>query len=272
MTHEDEQQQYQQDFSRDCLNVLLSLTGAIGNIMLIITTTNPGELDDAILDRMDEIIHLPPLDVTERTGLLQNHFSQLFEVEATIAPESVVERMFRFFHRSSVKAHYDGSFEVKRSISELANVTEMKSFSGREIVKLLQGIAYKTFASEGGVMSQSLWDRETRKLIDLFAAKHKQGRSIESNGRLRRTIKHEIETVKAKKRNRIVYKPIASLGANEDDENGLGYNDFFLGKHYAKAKKRGADDLARKGSTRGISNANYASSRVREPLQDITPP
>jgi len=53
-------------YSRDCLNVLLSMTGSFGNIMLILTTSNPNDLDEAVLDRMDEIIHLPLPPTDER--------------------------------------------------------------------------------------------------------------------------------------------------------------------------------------------------------------
>eukprot|EP00578_Thalassiosira_sp_NH16_P003761 CAMPEP_0181138808 /NCGR_PEP_ID=MMETSP1071-20121207/34442_1 /TAXON_ID=35127 /ORGANISM="Thalassiosira sp., Strain NH16" /LENGTH=215 /DNA_ID=CAMNT_0023225665 /DNA_START=239 /DNA_END=883 /DNA_ORIENTATION=+ len=36
------------EFSRDCLNCLLSMTGSFGNIMLVLTTSNPSELDEAV--------------------------------------------------------------------------------------------------------------------------------------------------------------------------------------------------------------------------------
>jgi len=179
----DEQQQ--QDFSRDCLNVLLSLTGTMGNIMLILTTTNPGELDEAVLDRMDEIIHLPSLASTERTSLLRSHFSRLFELEPE-QPASFLDRMLRPIRGSTNKARYDNKFDVMRSISDLATVAELDTCSGRELQKLLQGVAYMTYASDAGVLNQSLWARETKKMMASFTAKHK-GMSIEANGRLRRT-------------------------------------------------------------------------------------
>mmetsp|Transcript_7597 Transcript_7597/g.13706 ORF Transcript_7597/g.13706 Transcript_7597/m.13706 type:complete len:297 (+) Transcript_7597:450-1340(+) len=37
-------------FSRDCFNVLLSTTGSYGNIMLILTTSNPSDLDEAVIE------------------------------------------------------------------------------------------------------------------------------------------------------------------------------------------------------------------------------
>lgn len=270
----DDEQHQQQDFSRDCLNVLLSLTGTMGNIMLILTTTNPGELDEAVLDRMDEIIHLPSLASTERNDLLSNHFFRLFEVE-TDQPTSFIDRMLRKIPRSAVKARYDNKFDVMRSISDLANEAEMDKFSGRELEKLLQGVAYKTYASDAGVLRQSLWDGETKKLMASFTAKH-IGRSIEANGRLRRTVKHEIGTVKAKKRNRskgtkkIQYKPVSSpdvAADDDDDESSLGYNEFLLGKHAKKDTKRSVETPSGRVLTRSV----LSSRQTRTPLRDITP-
>jgi len=269
---DDDQQQQQQDFSRDCLNVLLSLTGTMGNIMLILTTTNPGELDEAVLDRMDEIIHLPSLSSTERTCLLQNHFSRLFEL-APEQPSSSIDRMLRAFRRSTNKACYDNMFDVTRSISSLSNTADLDTFSGRELEKLLQGVAYKTYASDTGVLSQSLWDVETRKLMTSFAAKQK-GRSIEANGSLRRTVKHEIGTVKAQKRNKIKYKPdVLPFSDDEDDENSLGFNEFFLGRHVKKlSKTKGRNTQAGETPDRRVITRSVSKMRhQRKPLEDITP-
>ena len=266
----DEQQQ--QDFSRDCLNVLLSLTGTMGNIMLILTTTNPGELDEAVLDRMDEIIHLPSLASTERTSLLRSHFSRLFELEPE-QPASFLDRMLRPIRGSTNKARYDNKFDVMRSISDLATVAELDTCSGRELQKLLQGVAYMTYASDAGVLNQSLWARETKKMMASFTAKHK-GMSIEANGRLRRTVKHEIETVKAQKRNKIQYKPeLPDATDEDDDENSLGYNEYLLGKHANRgASKRSVqanETPAKRVLTRSVSVSKGRNART--PLGDITP-
>ena len=46
-------------FARDSLNVLLSLTGSAScELMLILTTSNPQALDEAVLDRMDELLEV----------------------------------------------------------------------------------------------------------------------------------------------------------------------------------------------------------------------
>lgn len=262
----DDDQQQQQDYSRDCLNVLLSLTGTMGNIMLILTTTNPGELDDAVLDRMDEIIHLPSLSSTERICFLHNHFSRLFEL-APEQPTSLMDRMLRVIRDSTSKAYYDRKFDVMRSITNLGNASELGTLSGRELEKLLHGVAYKTYASDEGVMSQSLWDGETRRLVMSFTAKQR-GRNIEASGRLRRTFKHEIETVKAQKRNRIQYKP-DTLPCNtddEEDENSLGYSEFLLGRHEKKSPKKLRTQV---GDRRATTRRSVSKGRQRKPLGDV---
>ncbi len=262
---QDDDQQQQQDYSRDCLNVLLSLTGTMGNIMLILTTTNPGELDEAVLDRMDEIIHLPSLSSTERICLLRNHFSRLFEL-APEQPASLMDRILRIVRISASKACYDRNFDVVRSITTLGNASELGTLSGRELEKLLHGVAYKAYASDEGVLSQSVWDVETRKLMMSFTAKQR-GRNIETSGRLRRTVKHEIETVKARKRIRIQYKP-DTLPCNtddEDDENSLGYSEFLLGRHEKKSpKKRRIQVSDRRATTHSVSKGKH-----RKPLGDV---
>ncbi len=238
----------------------------MGNIMLILTTTNPGELDEAVLDRMDEIIHLPSLSSTERICLLRNHFSRLFEL-APEQPASLMDRMLQAIRNSTSKACYDRKFDVMRSITNLGNASELGAFSGRELEKMLQGVAYKAYASDEGVLSQSLWDGETRKFRRISTKQ--QGRNIEASGRLRRTVKHEIETVKAQKRNKIQYRPdkLSCNTDNEDDENSLGYSEFLLGRHGKKSpKKRRLKVGDRRVVTRSISKG-----RQRKPLGDISP-
>eukprot|EP00985_Skeletonema_marinoi_P033800 scaffold42224_cov343-Skeletonema_marinoi.AAC.1 len=104
-----------------------------------------------------------------------------------------------------------------------------------------------------------------------FTAKHK-GMSIEANGRLRRSVKHEIETVKAQKRNKIQYKPeLPDATDEDDDENSLGYNEYLLGKHANRgASKRSVqanETPAKRVITRSVSKGRHA----RTPLGDITP-
>ena len=154
-------------YSRDCLNVLLSMTGSFGNIMLILTTSNPSELDEAVLDRMDEIIRLPLPSEKERHTLLQKQFLRQFKS----VEENVASNILLSLHRPRTQACFDIDFDVDRCISALAADTQTKGFSGRELEKIIQGVLYKTYASDRGILSAALWKKETEKLMRATSAK-----------------------------------------------------------------------------------------------------
>lgn len=162
-------------YSRDCLNVLLSMTGSCcgGKIMLILTTTNPGDLDEAVLDRMDEIIHLPMPSQEERTVLLNNQFSRLFEQLNDDRPSLASRILFRLAPLSRrSRAPFDSHFDAEKHIADLAADSKTNGFSGRELDKLLKGIMHKTYASDRGILDATLWKKESDALIKSVAAKH----------------------------------------------------------------------------------------------------
>ncbi len=155
-------------YSRDCLNVLLSMTGSLGPIMLVLTTSNPSELDHAVLDRMDEIIHLPLPSEKERHVLLQKQFLRQFRpVEEN--RDTVASYILTTLYRPRTRVCFDTDFDVDRCISELA--TDADGFSGRELEKIVQGVLYKTYASGHGVLTLSLWKKETKNLIHATSEK-----------------------------------------------------------------------------------------------------
>ena len=155
--------------SRDCLNVLLSMTGSFGNIMLILTTSNPSDLDEAVLDRMDEIIHLPLPSRKVRTQLLQNSFSLKFRRQDEGEPLSFLDLLPKL-RRSAAQARCANDFDAESCIADLANKTH--GLSGRELEKIMQGVLHKTFASNTGILDNPLWRRETEALIKGVAEKH----------------------------------------------------------------------------------------------------
>ncbi len=156
-------------YSRDCLNVLLSMTGSFGNIMLVLTTANPSDLDEAVLDRMDEIIRLPLPSADERSRLLRNQFFLKFRRQDESEP-SLFLSLLPKCGRSATKARYANDFDVEDCIIDLAAKTH--GLSGRELDKMMQGVLYKTFASDTGVLDIDLWKRETEALIKAVSEKH----------------------------------------------------------------------------------------------------
>lgn len=149
-------------YSRDCLNVLLSMTGTFGNIMLILTTSNPSELDEAVLDRMDEIIYLPLPSALERSILLRNKFFHQFK--------ELDYELLNNVCMSLTKAPFAPNFDAESCVFDLAVKT--RGLSGRELEKVIQGVVVKTYASVSGILDFELWARETDALIKAVAAKH----------------------------------------------------------------------------------------------------
>lgn len=120
-------------YSRDCLNVLLSMTGTFGNIMLILTTCNPGELDEAVLDRMDEILEIELPGEDERREMLSRHIDTylLKPKLATLVDigEDEIERLVKetdgFSGRSLSKLAI--SFQAQAYLND-ANLTAERMF------------------------------------------------------------------------------------------------------------------------------------------------
>ena len=145
------------------------MTGSFGNIMLVLTSSNPNDLDEAVLDRMDEIIHLPLPSSDERCRLLRNQFFLKFRRQDESEPSLFLSLMPKF-GRSATKARYANNFDVENCIIDLAAKTH--GLSGRELEKMMQGVLYKTFASDTGVLDILLWRRETEALIRAVAERH----------------------------------------------------------------------------------------------------
>ena len=98
---------------RNAITALLYHTGtASSKFMMIIATNRPGDLDSAIVDRIDESIEFPLPDVGER------------------------ERLVSMYHKEYVSKQIEGSISgVLRSVAQL-----VKGFSGREISKLMMSV------------------------------------------------------------------------------------------------------------------------------------
>ena len=143
------------------------MTGTFGNIMLILTTSNPSDLDEAVLDRMDEIIHLPLPSSKERNVLLRNQFSLKFKRLDASEPSPFSKFSLG---RSATKACHADDFDVDSSIFELSVKTH--GLSGRELEKLMQGVLYMTFASVTGILDMTLWRKETEVLTKAVTQKH----------------------------------------------------------------------------------------------------
>ena len=68
----------------DVLNVILSMTGSLSkNTTLIFTSTHSHCIDEAILDRVDELVDMGhPLDPIQRKRLLRRELFKFFDFGA----------------------------------------------------------------------------------------------------------------------------------------------------------------------------------------------
>lgn len=145
-------------FARDCLNVLLSMTGSFGNIMLILTTCNPSDLDEAVLDRCDELLHLPIPDVTCRRQMIVHYFDihfREFMDDNNEDDSSLTSRLMRFFTKQkptimTVEKELMTGDQLELTTSVTAG------FSGREIVKLLIALQSAMYTSRDGCLNFAL--------------------------------------------------------------------------------------------------------------------
>ena len=163
-----------ENFSRDALNVMLSMTGTSSTkLMLILTTTNPSALDEAILDRMDEMIELTFLEEKERLSLLAREFEKIFG-----GGEKKSGLIFSFFCLILVKAsvrkpliHND--FDTNIAISMVAKDEMTQGFSGRELLKILLAVQYEVLMSDNCILDYSIWHEVTTRICHDIKSKKK---------------------------------------------------------------------------------------------------
>lgn len=154
--------------SRDALNTFLSMTGdAYGKIMIILTTSNPSELDDAVLDRCDDILHCNLPQIPERVEILTNEFKKAFcPAEDNDNPQCSIKKQNHQY------LHYDNSFNVEAELDALAKDDRTNGCSGRELTKLIRALQNDMFI-RNETLSKELWKREINQICDMMNKKKK---------------------------------------------------------------------------------------------------
>ena len=129
---------------RAALNALLFRTGAPSrDIALVLATNRPGDLDEAVLDRVDEALEFGLPSQAERAQLLRLYFSKYILQPAgtdsdpdVAASQSVLSRIFR---RRPTPPNVKVAEDVTDSLmDDVARQTE--GFSGRELAKLMASV------------------------------------------------------------------------------------------------------------------------------------
>lgn len=151
-------------YARDSLNVLLSLTGCTyTKFMLIITTSHPEKLDDAILDRMDDMIEIPLPGERERLEMLRLEFSKRFSMSNNTHQS----------RSTTTVGHiaYEESFDPEKELELLASNKMTHDFSGREIKKVLHAVTSKIYSGEMSILRKEEWDNVTQDVCRSIKAK-----------------------------------------------------------------------------------------------------
>ncbi|KAL0449929.1 UNVERIFIED_CONTAM: ATPase family AAA domain-containing protein 3 [Sesamum latifolium] len=147
---------------RSALNALLFRTGDQSrDVVLVLATNRPGDLDSAVTDRIDEVIEFPLPQEDERFKLLKLYLTKYLCGEGE--GESKWGHLFK--KKSQKITIKDLSDDV---IREAARKTE--GFSGREIAKLMASVQAAVYGRPDCVLDSNLF----KEIVDYKVAEHHQ--------------------------------------------------------------------------------------------------
>ncbi|XP_020251570.1 ATPase family AAA domain-containing protein 3-A-like [Asparagus officinalis] len=168
--------QHMSEAQRSALNALLFRTGDQSrDIVLVLATNRPGDLDAAITDRIDEVLEFPLPREEERFKLLKLYLK-------------------RYISKDNIDDDNDNRFPIWRSlykkeqqkifvkdvgddvILEAARKTE--GFSGREIAKLMASVQAAVYGREDCVLDSQLF----MEIVDYKVAEHHQRLKLAGEG------------------------------------------------------------------------------------------
>lgn len=157
---------------RSALNALLFRTGDQSrDIVLVLATNRPGDLDSAITDRIDEVIEFPLPREEERFKLLKLYLKKYL---CSDEGDSSSPKWGHLFKKQQQKITIkDLSDSV---IQEAAQKTE--GFSGREIAKLMASVQAAVYARPDCVLDSQLF----REVVEYKVEEHHQRIKLAAEG------------------------------------------------------------------------------------------
>lgn len=157
---------------RSALNALLFRTGDQSrDIVLVLATNRPGDLDSAITDRIDEVIEFPLPREEERFKLLKLYLKKYL---CSDEGDSSSLKWGHLFKKQQQKITIkDLSNNV---IQEAARKTE--GFSGREIAKLMASVQAAVYARPDCVLDSQLF----REVVEYKVEEHHQRIKLAAEG------------------------------------------------------------------------------------------
>ncbi|XP_073151321.1 uncharacterized protein [Henckelia pumila] len=157
---------------RSALNALLFRTGDQSrDVVLVLATNRPGDLDSAVTDRIDDVIEFPLPQENERFKLLKLYLTKYLCGEDDDSRNSKWSHLFKKkSQKISIKDLSDDD------IKEAARKTE--GFSGREIAKLMASVQAAVYGLPDCVLDSNLF----KEIVDYKVAEHHQRIKLGAEG------------------------------------------------------------------------------------------
>lgn len=152
---------------RSALNAMLYRTGDQSkDIVLVLATNRPGDLDSAVADRIDEVLEFPLPEEEERFKLLKLYLDK-YIAQAGSRKSGWFKNLFK---------KQQQTIEIKGLTDDVIREAAAKTegFSGREIAKLMAGVQAAVYGSEQCVLDPALF----REVVDYKVAEHQQRRKL----------------------------------------------------------------------------------------------
>lgn len=159
---------------RSALNALLFRTGDQSrDIVLVLATNRPGDLDAAVTDRIDEVIEFPLPGEEERFKLIKLYLAKYISDQDNANTGSRWSSLFK--GKQQIITSVDVSDDV---ILEAARKTE--GFSGREIAKLMSSVRAAVYGRPHAdcVLDSQLF----MEIVDYKVAEHHQRIKLSAAG------------------------------------------------------------------------------------------
>ncbi|KFK40225.1 hypothetical protein AALP_AA3G346900 [Arabis alpina] len=164
---------YMSEAQRSALNALLFRTGDQSrDIVLVLATNRPGDLDSAVTDRIDEVIEFPLPGEEERFKLLKLYLNKYLTGEDKDTKNTKWSHLFK---KQSQKITVEGDL-TEEVIREAAKKTE--GFSGREIAKLVAGVQAGVYGRPNCVLDSQLFEE----IVDYKIQEHHQRARLATEG------------------------------------------------------------------------------------------
>jgi ATPase family AAA domain-containing protein 3A/B len=154
--------------TRAALNALLYRTGEMNrDVVMVLATNRPEDLDKAVLDRMDEALEIGLPDLGARKRMVKLYFDKLIVRGADAGDDAPAKSFFRGLFRKSTTVERPIQVKdiVEADLDEIARLTQ--GLSGREISKLIAAVQAAAHGSVDGVCTKAmLMDTTQIKLVE----------------------------------------------------------------------------------------------------------